>query len=237
MRTRKTDTGGREVIGRGHSRGVPETTEFGKMVARMMRAWGKRVADADEVDLAQMLKARDEFDRSIVLAVYGMRTKWGRSWAYIAEGAGITRQAAQQRWGKAVERLAQELAESNEFTQCSWNRGPDPASGCDAEATGDDGLCDKHRRALATLTHDDFPADHDQLACTRCNPTGDRAAGRCLDCDRLALRPGPGRPFVIKHALMCKYNVIDQDDTEANVQVALGNLTGTEAAMLNAQET
>lgn len=114
MLTRKTEDGGRKVIGRGHSKGAPETTEYGKMVARMIRTYGKRVADADEVDLAQMLTMRDELDAAIVAAVHGQRTKWQRSWGYIAEGAGMTRQAAQQRWGKAVNQLAEKLAESNE---------------------------------------------------------------------------------------------------------------------------
>lgn len=116
MRTKKDEDGKRRVVGRGHSRGTPETTDFGKMVGRMIRSYGQRVADADEVDLAQMMKMRDDIERALVIAVHGQRTKWGRSWAYIAEGAGITRQAAQQRWGKAVTAYAEELAERNEQT-------------------------------------------------------------------------------------------------------------------------
>lgn len=110
MLTRKDrETGKRRIVGRKNPSDT-ETTEYGKMVRRMMRAWGRRVANADEVDLAQMLAARDEFDRAIALAVYGQR-KLGHSWAYIAAGAGITRQAAEQRWGKACRQLAAEESE------------------------------------------------------------------------------------------------------------------------------
>lgn len=91
------------------ARGPVETPEYGKMVARMIRSYGRRVADADEIDLAQMLQMRDELDAAIVKAVHGQRTKWGRSWGYIAEAAGITRQAAQQRWGKSVNALDAQL--------------------------------------------------------------------------------------------------------------------------------
>lgn len=116
MLTRKDDNGKRRVIGKSSTR-QRETPDFGKMVARMLRSYGRRVANADEVDLAQMLEMRAELDRAIVAAVHGQRTIYKRSWAYIAEGAGITRQAAQQRWGKAVAELDAEqadIAESNE---------------------------------------------------------------------------------------------------------------------------
>lgn len=40
---------------------------------------------------------------------------------------------------------------------CEWERGPNPASGCDNPAT-DDGLCPEHSRAYAALTGAD-PTD------------------------------------------------------------------------------
>lgn len=46
--------------------------------------------------------------------------------------------------GEAMLRYEAKLREAT-FVQCSANTGGDPASGCDEEATGDDGLCDRHR--------------------------------------------------------------------------------------------
>lgn len=75
-----------------------ETPEFAKMVNRMIRAYGRRVADADEVDLATMVELRDTVEAAIAEAVQGQRAN-GASWARIAAGVGGTRQAAQQRYG------------------------------------------------------------------------------------------------------------------------------------------
>ncbi|MEJ7633262.1 hypothetical protein [Aeromicrobium sp.] len=77
-----------------------EHPEYGKMVARMIRAYGRRVADADEVDLAQLVGLRDELESAITAAVQGQRERHGRSWADVARGLGTTRQAAQMRHGR-----------------------------------------------------------------------------------------------------------------------------------------
>lgn len=71
---------------------------FAGAVRRMVRAYGRRVADADEVDLAELLQLRDEVEAAIAVAVAGQRAR-GQSWAYIAKGLGVTRQAAQMRYG------------------------------------------------------------------------------------------------------------------------------------------
>ena len=81
--------------------GPVETPEYGAMVRRMVRAYGKRVGNADDVDLSQMLALRDEVEAAITTAVTLQRDNWGRSWAEIGRGLGITRQAAQQRYGRA----------------------------------------------------------------------------------------------------------------------------------------
>lgn len=83
-------------------KGPVETPEYLAMVGRMIRAAGRRVADADDVDLADMARLRDELDAAIAAAVTGQRSKHGRSWADVARPFGITKQAAQQRWGKAT---------------------------------------------------------------------------------------------------------------------------------------
>ena len=70
------------------------------MVRRMLRAFARRCGDADPEDLAEFLAMRAELDAAIQSAVDGMREQHGFSWAEIARGAGVTRQAAQQRWGR-----------------------------------------------------------------------------------------------------------------------------------------
>lgn len=74
-----------------------ENDAYASMVGRMIRAYGRRVAKGDEVDLARMLELRRDFDAAIHAAVQSMRAE-GIPWSYIAEGAGISRQAAWERW-------------------------------------------------------------------------------------------------------------------------------------------
>jgi hypothetical protein len=74
-----------------------ETAEFAAFVSRIVRRYGERVGDGDEVDLGRMLEIRDELDSAIQTAVDGLRAQ-GHSWDYIAAGAGVTRQSAWERW-------------------------------------------------------------------------------------------------------------------------------------------
>lgn len=76
-----------------------ETSEFASMLRRMIRAYSRRVADADDVDLAVMVSLRDELEAAIAAAVHGQRELHGASWADVARGLGVTRQAAQKRYG------------------------------------------------------------------------------------------------------------------------------------------
>ncbi|MDQ1206181.1 hypothetical protein [Microbacterium sp. SORGH_AS_0862] len=68
-------------------------------VRRIIRRAGVRVANADEVELSILLAIRDDFDDAIQTAVDGMRDRHV-PWRLIGEAAGITTQAAQQRWGR-----------------------------------------------------------------------------------------------------------------------------------------
>lgn len=78
-------------------RGSDHGDYFG-FARRAVRAMARRVGDSDPDDLALMLELRDELDRGIARAVRGHRDA-GFSWAEIATPLGMTRQAAQQRWG------------------------------------------------------------------------------------------------------------------------------------------
>jgi hypothetical protein len=75
-----------------------ENDEYGAFIRRIVRAYSRRVADGDVEALALMLHLANELDTAIAEAVKGLHTN-GYSWAEISSRLGITRQAAQQRWG------------------------------------------------------------------------------------------------------------------------------------------
>jgi hypothetical protein len=75
-----------------------ENPEYAAMMGRMLAAWTRRVADGDPGDLTDLLTAARLLDEGIRAAVTGQRATYGTSWAAIGEAAGVTRQAAQQRW-------------------------------------------------------------------------------------------------------------------------------------------
>lgn len=79
-----------------------ETVEYIAMLRRMIRAGGRRVADADELELEALTALRVELDDAISVAVLGQRESLGRSWAWVGRALGITRQAAQQRYGRSA---------------------------------------------------------------------------------------------------------------------------------------
>lgn len=70
------------------------------MMKRMIAAHGRRVADGDVEDLAELLDLQAALDAAIAHAVQGQREDHGRSWADIARAAGTSRQAAQKRWAQ-----------------------------------------------------------------------------------------------------------------------------------------
>ena len=75
-----------------------ENDEYSAFVRRILRAYARRVGEGDVEALALMLGLADELDTAIAEAVKGLRG-CGYSWAEIGVRLGITRQAAQQRWG------------------------------------------------------------------------------------------------------------------------------------------
>jgi hypothetical protein len=79
---------------------VIEATDYAAMMERMIRAHGRRVADCDVEDLADLIALGPVLDEAIAYAVREMRARHGRSWSDIARGAGVTRQSAHERWGQ-----------------------------------------------------------------------------------------------------------------------------------------
>ena len=77
---------------------VVENDEYAAFARRVLRAYARRVATGDVEALTFMLGLSAEIDTAIAQAVHGLRG-FGYSWAEIGSRLGITRQAAQQRWG------------------------------------------------------------------------------------------------------------------------------------------
>jgi hypothetical protein len=76
-----------------------EADKFGGFVRRVIRAYGRRVADRDIEALAGLVQLRAELDAAIVDAVRGLHGQ-PYSWTEIGNVLGVTRQAAQMRFGK-----------------------------------------------------------------------------------------------------------------------------------------
>jgi hypothetical protein len=77
---------------------VVENPEYAAFVRRILKACARRIAAGDIESLALMAELADTIDSSIGDAVTGLREQ-GYSWAEIGSRLGVTRQAAQQRWG------------------------------------------------------------------------------------------------------------------------------------------
>lgn len=78
-----------------------EADQFGAFVRRIIRAYGRRVADRDIEGLAGLVAARADLDDAIGAAVAGL-VATGYSWADIGRVLGITRQAAQQQHARRM---------------------------------------------------------------------------------------------------------------------------------------
>lgn len=77
-----------------------ETSDYAAMLGRMVRSYGKRIAEGDPHDLAAAVDLARQLDDAIGNAVAVMRRDSGFSWAELAAELGVTRQAAQQRYGR-----------------------------------------------------------------------------------------------------------------------------------------
>jgi hypothetical protein len=77
---------------------VVENDEYAAFLRRVIRAFGRRIAAGDIDALADAAFLSDQLDTVIKAAVTGLHDR-GYSWADIGRQLGVTRQAAQQRFG------------------------------------------------------------------------------------------------------------------------------------------
>ena len=80
-------------------RPVTENSEYAAFARRVLRAYSRRVAVGDVEALTGLISLADDINEAIDHAVHGLREA-GYSWADIGSWLGISRQAAQQRWGR-----------------------------------------------------------------------------------------------------------------------------------------
>ncbi len=77
---------------------VVENDEYAAFARRILRAYARRVSAGDIDDLTDMTALAADVEHAIRQSVTGLRDS-GYSWAEIGLRLGVTRQAAQQRWG------------------------------------------------------------------------------------------------------------------------------------------
>ena len=82
----------------GRRRKVIENDEYAAFLRRAIRAFARRIAAGDIDALADAAFLSDQLDTAVKEAVSGLRDR-GYSWADIGRQLGVTRQAAQQRFG------------------------------------------------------------------------------------------------------------------------------------------
>ena len=80
------------------ARRVVENDDYGAFARRILAAYARRIARGDIDALNALTALSADIDTAITDAVTGLRA-CGYSWADIGTRLGVTRQAAQQRWG------------------------------------------------------------------------------------------------------------------------------------------
>ena len=80
-------------------RRVTENDDYAAFLQRVIRAYSRRIASGDIDALTGMTGLSADLDAAIGEAITALRSRHGYSWADIGRRLGITRQAAQKRWG------------------------------------------------------------------------------------------------------------------------------------------
>jgi hypothetical protein len=81
------------------SKPITENSEYANFARRILRAYSRRIATGDIESLTHLVTLADDINDATQQAVNGLRTA-GYSWTEIGTRLDITRQAAQQRWGR-----------------------------------------------------------------------------------------------------------------------------------------
>lgn len=79
-----------------------DTSQYFLFVSRVLRGTARRAAEIDPSELVELVRLRDDLDDAIHMVVAGVRRS-GATWEEIGSALGMTRQAAQQRWGSSRE--------------------------------------------------------------------------------------------------------------------------------------
>jgi len=77
-----------------------EARELGAAVNRLLVALRRRACDGDLQALVELRALDLVLAENMLIAAVTLNRKHGYSWADIGVGAGMSRQAAQQRWGR-----------------------------------------------------------------------------------------------------------------------------------------
>ncbi len=78
-----------------------EAAEYASFLARCVRALGRRAEAGDVEALRELATLRRVVNQTRDIAASALHDKQGWSWSEIALALGISRQAAQQRWGRS----------------------------------------------------------------------------------------------------------------------------------------
>jgi uncharacterized membrane-anchored protein len=78
---------------------VVENDEYAGFIRRVVRAYGRRVGAGDVEALADLVRLSAQVEAATGEAARSLN-RFGYSWAEIGARVGVTRQAAQQRWGR-----------------------------------------------------------------------------------------------------------------------------------------
>lgn len=104
-RTTQPDSAGPNTVNKrltvNRRTGVVENDAYVEFIRRVLRAYVRRVADGDIDSLTDMATLSAAINEPTDQAVGGLRGS-GYSWTDIGAALGITRQAAQQRFGAAA---------------------------------------------------------------------------------------------------------------------------------------
>jgi hypothetical protein len=85
-----------------------ENLDYAAFIWRSIRALGRRAGH--DIDALMMLEqTQAEVELAMTRAVRALRADYGHSWTDIGSRLGITRQAAQQRFGDGTAKCAREM--------------------------------------------------------------------------------------------------------------------------------